>query len=861
MAEVAVHQFIVSRLAFAVFRAILSAMENAESDSRPQTSSGPLTRARLATGAAMAFERFWPKFMPLMLATLLFASLSWSGLFRALPEGARFLIGSAFVILALAALIPVLRFRLPGAVEITSRIEAANRLQHQPIAVQNDKLAVDADPVSSALWLEHQRRMAARIGSVSADAPRPAIPRLDPFALRSIPVLIAAVALAFSFSGAGGALTDIFQGAPPLERIPPRIDAWVTPPAFTKRAPIFISAAANSDTRTYSVPANSELNLRIVGGAGDENAKLSGIALKPLKTAPETAAVSGGAAAPMQFKTMLASDGELSLFGSGGAIVSWQFKIIPDLAPKIDFASEPERALNGALTLKYKAIDDYGVANAKALVESAANGLKAIPLFEAPEIKLTPPGRKSKDGLAKTSKDLSEHPWAGARVMLTLSATDDSGQEGRSAARPITLPERAFASPLARALIEQRRLLAMDANMKSYVLDLMDALTLRPEDTLNNPSHFLGIHTARLRLAAAANDNALRDVVAYLWEIANAIENSSMSDAQKRLKQAQQKLSDALKNGASDEEIRKLTQELREAMNGMIKELAEQAKKNPKQQPNDPNMRELSQAEIEKMLQKMEDLAKQGDRAAAEELLSQLNEMMENLQVGQNGQQPGGESGAAMNDQMNKLGELMRRQQRLMDETQRMDQGQDGGSDGPQGGGDSETPGSKPGEKGSTFGELQGRQGQLKRDLQGMMDALEGLGLNPGRDFGDAGKSMDRAEGKLGEGDGGEALADESDALDALRKGGQGLMKQMQEAMGRDGGGMRPGQRRNGNGKDPLGRPRATTGPDFGQTTKVPDDVDVQRAREILDAIRKRLSDAVSPQIERNYLERLLKFD
>ncbi len=59
--------------------------------------------------------------------------------------------------------------------------------------------------------------------------------------------------------------------------------------------------------------------------------------------------------------------------------------------------------------------------------------------------------------------------------------------------------------------------------------------------------------------------------------------------------------------------------------------------------------------------------------------------------------------------------------------------------------------------------------------------------------------------------------------------------------------------------RDPLGRPRATQGPDFGDSVKVPDEIDVQRARRILDAIRKRLGNALSPEIERDYLERLLE--
>jgi uncharacterized protein (TIGR02302 family) len=838
-------------------------MANVESDTSMQNRPVALTRARLATGAAIAFERLWPKVLPLILAALLFASLSWSGLFRALPETTRYLIAAGFAFLALAALIPLIRFRLPSESEITRRIEAANQLHHQPIAVQNDRLPDDADPASEALWREHQRRMAAKIGSLAAAAPRPAIPRLDPFALRSIPVLVAAVALAFSFSGSGGALTDILHGAPPPEKIPPRIDAWVTPPAYTGRAPVFLTSAANAATKLFTVPSGSEVTLRVTGGAGTETARLGDSELKA--AAPDAAAPAKEA--PAIFKANLAADTELSLQDVGKPLAAWQFKIIADQPPKIEFSGEPERSFSGSQTFAYKATDDYGIASGRALLTLEGAGPKARPLFDAPEFKLSPPGHKSKDGLAKTAKDISEHPWAGASVRVTLTASDDAKQEGRSAPRVMALAEKIFANPLAKALIEQRRMLALDANAKPSVLELLDALTLHPDETINNSSHFLGLHTAQRRLQQARSDDELRSVVAYLWEIANGIESFGLTDAQRRMREAQEKLSKALEEGASDEQIAKLTEELRKAMKDVMRELAEQARKNPdlaKEMPPGTDM--LTQQEIDKMLDKMQDLAKQGARDEAKELLSQLNEMMNNLQAGKS--QQGGEGQSAMGEQMNKLGEMMRRQQQLMDETQRMEQGGEGqpGEEGAPGQGEGQGEGQgQQGQNGqspdSGFGGLQGRQGQLQRDLQALMDGLQGMGLDPGRALGDAGRSMGQAEGNLGEGDGGEALADQSEALDALRKGAEGLMNQMQQALGQEGGGTRPGFRRGNNPLDPLGRPRATTGPDFGQTTKVPDDIDVQRAREILETIRKRLGDALSPQLERNYLERLLQFD
>ena len=47
---------------------------------------------------------------------------------------------------------------------------------------------------------------------------------------------------------------------------------------------------------------------------------------------------------------------------------------------------------------------------------------------------------------------------------MTLSARDEAGNEAKSEPHDMRLPERLFTKPLARALIEQRRILALDAN-------------------------------------------------------------------------------------------------------------------------------------------------------------------------------------------------------------------------------------------------------------------------------------------------------------------------------------------------------------------------------------------------------------
>jgi hypothetical protein len=94
-----------------------------------------------------------------------------------------------------------------------------------------------------------------------------------------------------------------------------------------------------------------------------------------------------------------------------------------------------------------------------------------------------------------------------------------------------------------------------------------------------------------------------------------------------------------------------------------------------------------------------------------------------------------------------------------------------------------------------------------------------------------------------------------------MRKGAQGLAQQMQQS------GMRPGPGqpgRNGRSRaqrdtDPLGRP--LRGREYGDdlTVKVPGEIDAQRARRILRELRKRFGESYRPQLELDYIDRLLK--
>ncbi len=60
-------------------------------------------------------------------------------------------------------------------------------------------------------------------------------------------------------------------------------------------------------------------------------------------------------------------------------------------------------------------------------------------------------------------------------------------------------------------------------------------------------------------------DNVQAEVALALWDLAVQLEEGSLNSARARLERAQERLEEAMRNGASDEEIAELMQELREA--------------------------------------------------------------------------------------------------------------------------------------------------------------------------------------------------------------------------------------------------------------------------------------------------------
>jgi uncharacterized protein (TIGR02302 family) len=538
-----------------------------------------LTQALQRAKYAIAWERAWPVLARLLNVVGLFLVASWAGLWLALPFVARAVGDVLFGLAALGALYPLLRFRWPTREEGLSRLDHGTGIRHRPATALTDTLATK-DPVAQALWQAQRERTLASIKRIRAGLPSPRLPIHDPWALRALVVTMLVAAYVAAGDERAMRIAAAFDWNGVLAPANVRVDAWVTPPVYTGKPPIILSAAnkdaGSPDSGPLPVPAGSTLLVRSSGGTIDVVVGGGVAEIAPNEQAPK-------GTNERHFK--ITGDGTAHVRAPAGQPL-WKFTATPDRAPTIALAKDPERQARGSLQMSYRLEDDYGVTEARAQFAArpsdAAKGSEKEagkdprPLFDPPQFALVLPNARTRNGVGQTVKDLSEDPYAGADVTLTLTAKDEAGNEGRSEPFNMKLPERLFTKPLARALIEQRRNLALDANQNAQVYTALEALMIAPELFTPEAGQYLGLYSVARQLEAARTDDAMREVVASLWSLAVTIEDGNITDVDKALRAAQDALKQALERGASDEEIKKLTDNLRAAMDNFLRQLAQQ---------------------------------------------------------------------------------------------------------------------------------------------------------------------------------------------------------------------------------------------------------------------------------------------
>lgn len=851
---------------------------------------------RWSMRAEAILHAFWPA-MTLVALVLALALLGGFSAFGAVAH--RILLGLALVLMAASLVHGGSRLKMPDQDAVADRLDGSD--PNRPLSTLRDTLAIGRGTQSSeTVWQAYRDRARALLPGLRAQAPDLRLSRQDPWALR----LLAVALLLGSLLATGGefgtrlvavtAPEDITAStAPGAFTRAPVAEAWATPPAYTGHDTIYLTSLDDEAT-AITIPEGSDLTIRVTDAGAMP--VLEGDAVPGIEAFSE---LGGGLA---EARGVISGSGDMRVMLDGTEIARWQIDMLTDRPPEIELDGMPTTTATRALDLTFRASDDYGVAAAWAEIAPEGHDPQAAKGLPLPVISFGLPLPIQGDLRAvedSAIRDLTAHPWAGAKVALNLHAEDGAGQTTTSGPTTFRLPARIFINPLAKALVEQRRELALDYDEADRVLDVLQAVMRRPDSLFDEPNAgaYLVIRTAIRRLATGVGTETVPDeapeVVELLWQAALGLEDGDLSSALERLRQAQEALREALENG-TEEDIRKAMEELRAALDQYLQQLAQQPQNGQPQQQGqmDPNQM-LSQQDLQEMLDRMQQQAESGMRDEAREMLSELSRMLENLQSAQRqqGQSPGQQA-------MQELQEMIQRQRDLSDRTfdelrqrqreqqlgQSQQQGRQQGQQGQQqpGWGEGEGRGDEHGRdehgrqgqqggEGMGEGEMPSQQpgaGGLAQEQEALRRALENLARGLGSDdaadaLEEAARAMGQAREDLEQGQNSDAVRDQMDALDRLNDGAEALAQQMQEGQGQtqaQGTRRGQGQEFGDEDSDPFDRPNGRhDGPLDGPRGMTRDEQTIGRARELMEELRRRSADPERPQLELDYLDRLME--
>ena len=820
--------------------------------------------------AEQALRAFWPflSLLMLVLGLLMLGVQDMVGVETVWIAG-----GLAGLALCASLIWGARRFHLPTRAQALVRLDET--LPGRPIQALMDDQAIGAmDPDSVALWRAHQARMAARAAQAGPVRPDLDLNRRDPFGLRFTAMLALVVGLLFGSVWRIGSVTEMTPGAATAGQ-GPSWEGWVEPPRYTGLPTLYL---ADQSGPTLSVPQGSHVTLRFYGAVGAHSLT-------------ETTSSGGAEAATDPEQDFIAEQsGRLSIEGPAGR--DWSVQIIADTRPQIDVAAPPTAEAGGQMKLPFAARDDYGVVSGEARIEldlAAVDRRYGLATAPDPREAITVPlpmpiaGDRS-DFTEDLIEDFSQHPWAHLPVRITLSVQDAADQTSEAKPYQTALPARRFFDPLAAAVIEQRRDLLWARANAPRVAQVLRAVSHRPEDIFRSETAYLRLRFILRRLETftefGLKPEQQEEIAQALWDLALLIEEGTLADALERMRRAQERLTEAMKNGASDDEIADLMQELREATDEYLRQLQRLAQENQDGQQGQQNQNgetmQMTQDDLQRMMDRIQELMEQGRMAEAQQALEEFQQMMENMRVTQ-GQGQGGQSEGQQ--AMEGLAETLREQQGLSDEAFRdlqeqfnpgaragENQGNEGRSGG-QGRGqshDGQGQGSNQAGEGETGqGSLADRQQALRDELNRQQQNLPGAGTPEGdaarESLGRAGRAMDEAEQALRDQDLAEAIDRQSEAMEALREGMRSLGEAMaQNQQNQPGQGTQDGDMQ-ANNRDPLGRNPGAAGSISTEESLLQGEDVYRRARELLDEIRRRTGETDRPKIELEYLKRLLE--
>jgi uncharacterized protein (TIGR02302 family) len=843
---------------------------------------------KLASRRALArltilFERLWPVLWPPVGIAGVFICVALLDVPRMLPLWGHIALLAVTAVLIIATLLRgLMSVAAPDDSSADRRLERASGLLHRPLSVLTDRPARTArgiDPAALALWQAHLMRTVRQVRRLRVGMPRPGLARRDRHALRVGLAVALLATLGIAGADAPARLVQAVQPTLPRSTPPPgtQLEAWITPPAYTRLAPIFLKSPERTEAGVVTVPAGARLTISITGGSGTPSLSMEG----------ETQNFRALDQGSFQADRDLSKGGHIAVRRDGRQLAAWDVSVIAVLPPTVAWTEPPGRVRGSQQTrLPWRVSHEYGVVGLQAEMH-----LKDRPDAPPLIVSIPLPGGSPKTAHGVNQQDLTAHPWAGLPVIAKLVARDALGQQGESSDAELTLPERPFANPLARALIAIRRGLSLHPDDRDAAVNGIDAILTQPDAFKDDYSAYLTLGAIYYQLEFDKSAQAIDQVQQTLWQLALHIEEGGTERTARALEQARQAARDALNkamrepNDANRAELEQKLKELEQAIEQHMQALMEEARRNGEAMPYNPSDQHMSNQDLERMAEQAREAAREGRMEDAQQRLAELEQMLDRLrnahaQAGKQGEQQQAQRQRGR-QQMSAVQDMIGRQGKLLDHAQRRAEAERPPVN---------QPPTQPSVEASERQADQRVQQALRRALGELMQQFGDLTGQIPPSLGEADTAMRDAGTQLGQAQDKAAGESEEKAIEALQKGGQEMGQAMAKAFGQGqqgadqegdadgamgfslqdgqgdqtGNGYRrgpPPDRANPGGRDPLGRHygQGSSGADENADVTVPEERERQRTQAIQEELRRRDADRGRPQQELDYIDRLLK--
>jgi uncharacterized protein (TIGR02302 family) len=846
----------------------------------------------------------------------LFLSVAWLDLFSFLPSGLHLFVLAMSVVAMLRALWGTkAAWRLPSWAAAARRLESANNLQHFPYEALTAKpVNLQQDHALKTLWSTHQSRTRAVLVRLKLPVPQFGIHGQDPYYLRWMVGCLVVASLVTGHDELGARLQQALSPDMHAERAADagaKITAWVTPPAYTGLAPIMLAEAGKTQkTQTYQIPAGSKIALR-VGESEDEPVLITDAGKTPFTKAGEQS---------YALDSVIPQTTELRIKAGWFSLAHWPIMVVPDHAPQIAWAETPRVDKQQNVQLTYHAADDYGLSKVQ-LVMSLAVSAVGLPT-EPQIVPLSGAGQKSYDGklglplglhlwagmpvtLVAEAIDLAGQTGKTAPVTVSLPEhvfTDPLAQELAGLRKDLLLNHEANWKHTLNMLVALARDVPRYHGNPRILLGMRSTAVRMYNDA--NHTALTQVTTILWQMALALDTGGVAEAEERLRNAQQQLEQALANHAdsatiQQKTAELEQAMMDYMQNMA-----RNLPPEAQDIPQDMLEEAGKNIAEEMLQKAQE--IQDLAQTgaheaaaqklqELQKMLDEMRQMKPMTEEQKADlQTLKQMREMIEKQeklqeQTGKAEHQSPQQSSPAPAEKpkptyasprpQENPDEAGEPQQQTTEETHQQGDktgqpaqgaGQEQGQTGQEQAGQGQA-GNKPDAKqsaGASQGEdkkeqdlsaggLQQKQRELRQELGKMVDDMANRKTEPPEQLGKADQGMKAAGEKLGEENWSDAKQAQGKTLDALKDMAGKLKRQLQSQIKVLPSGGSTGKE--SESRDPFSQSdKEKNKGAVNGNVKVPDKQEVQRARKILDELRRRSGEYERPKDERSYIERLL---